>query len=395
MQRLSVVLAAISLALCLSLPGRTAAQNLPELAKSLDASVGWVQVIDRAGRGIGNGSGYAVGRTDDGDPLFLTNQHVIEGAFAIAVVFAVDTKLQVFNALVVNASSEYDMAVLQLDPVSTDTFDPVVLPLADRPIERGEQVYALGYPGVGDLPMRQAAQAQRYTANLTGGIVGRITDSRWESRGGNVEIIQHDAAINPGNSGGPLVTPCGTVVGLNTAVGIGETNSASFASSSKAMKSFLTSSGVDLVLSGPCGGEGVDWRIWTGGTLLLAAGLGAVAWGQSGNMNVKVPVFKKLSKSLLKVEILGLSATLTAAQLEKGVIIGRAKDAGLVVDDDNLSRQHAMLQLRDRKLYIRDLGSTNGTKVNGKEIARDSSRQINTRSEIKLGNIRLRLAQRA
>ena len=50
-------------------------------------------------------------------------------------------------------------------------------------------------------------------------------------------------------------------------------------------------------------------------------------------------------------------------------IIGRAWDADIFLDDDSVSRKHAELErTRDGHYTIRDLGSTNGTKLNGCRI---------------------------
>lgn len=48
--------------------------------------------------------------------------------------------------------------------------------------------------------------------------------------------------------------------------------------------------------------------------------------------------------------------------------IGRARDNGLVLDDPLVSRHHARLQARRGTLVLTDLGSTNGTRVNGAPI---------------------------
>jgi pSer/pThr/pTyr-binding forkhead associated (FHA) protein len=45
--------------------------------------------------------------------------------------------------------------------------------------------------------------------------------------------------------------------------------------------------------------------------------------------------------------------------------IGRATDNGLVIDDGRVSRHHGRLQARRGALVYTDLGSTNGTRVNG------------------------------
>ena len=48
--------------------------------------------------------------------------------------------------------------------------------------------------------------------------------------------------------------------------------------------------------------------------------------------------------------------------------IGRASDSDLVLRDGRVSRQHARLHGRDGVLVLTDLGSTNGTRVNGQRI---------------------------
>ncbi|MEM8936388.1 MAG: FHA domain-containing protein, partial [Pseudomonadota bacterium] len=52
-----------------------------------------------------------------------------------------------------------------------------------------------------------------------------------------------------------------------------------------------------------------------------------------------------------------------------GLLIGRIVDAGdLALDHPSVSRKHAKLSLHNQSLSIRDLGSTNGTFVNGRQI---------------------------
>jgi predicted component of type VI protein secretion system len=49
--------------------------------------------------------------------------------------------------------------------------------------------------------------------------------------------------------------------------------------------------------------------------------------------------------------------------------IGRWEDNGVVIDDRWISRHHAQIELKDQQYSIRDLGSKNGTLVNGQRIA--------------------------
>ncbi len=52
---------------------------------------------------------------------------------------------------------------------------------------------------------------------------------------------------------------------------------------------------------------------------------------------------------------------------EETVVLGRSSSCELVLDDASCSRQHACIELCEDGYRIRDLGSTNGVKVNGKK----------------------------
>jgi two-component system cell cycle response regulator len=50
------------------------------------------------------------------------------------------------------------------------------------------------------------------------------------------------------------------------------------------------------------------------------------------------------------------------------VILGRARGAGIQMDERGVSRQHARFQIRRGKVSLQDLGSTNGTWCNGRRV---------------------------
>src|SRR4051812_18633642 len=49
-------------------------------------------------------------------------------------------------------------------------------------------------------------------------------------------------------------------------------------------------------------------------------------------------------------------------------IIGRTPPADLILEGTTVSRRHCRLELLDGKLWLRDLGSTNGTYANGERL---------------------------
>ena len=51
-------------------------------------------------------------------------------------------------------------------------------------------------------------------------------------------------------------------------------------------------------------------------------------------------------------------------------VLGRGTDADIRLPDTGVSRKHVDVQLEDGTVFVEDLGSTNGTLVNGRRVGR-------------------------
>ena len=143
----------------------------------------------------GEGSGFVIST----DGYIVTNNHVIEDADDIKVLFKDGTELE---AKIIGRDPKTDIALVKVEPKGK-TLKTIALGDSDA-VRAGDWVVAIGNPF-----------GLEHT--VTAGIVSAkhrrdVTNQSYE------DFIQTDAAINPGNSGGPLIDLSGRVIGINTAI---------------------------------------------------------------------------------------------------------------------------------------------------------------------------------
>jgi len=149
------------------------------------------------------GSGIIVAQTD-ATLYIVTNNHVIDGASDVSVIFDNDAEVE---AEIKGTDSGNDLAVLavDIDNIDSDTLSSIkVATLGDSDdLQVGETAIAIG-------------NALGYGQSVTTGIISALNREVTIDNVTN-ELIQTDAAINPGNSGGALINSSGEVIGINSA----------------------------------------------------------------------------------------------------------------------------------------------------------------------------------
>lgn len=97
----------------------------------------------------------------------------------------------------------------------------------------------------------------------------------------------------------------------------------------------------------------------------------ALSADADGPMETRTAVFKvpEVRSPKARIRLWSVGGREREIPVEGGLMtIGRARDNDLVLDDGRVSRHHARLQARSGSLVLTDLGSTNGTIVNGAPI---------------------------
>lgn len=89
-----------------------------------------------------------------------------------------------------------------------------------------------------------------------------------------------------------------------------------------------------------------------------------------------------------KLVVVGGDAKKAEVSLDLPVVIGRGKEAGLTVPHALVSRKHTEVYEQDGRLFVRDLGSLNGTYLNNTRI--DCDQPLDPNQLLTLGNITFR-----
>jgi FHA domain-containing protein len=76
--------------------------------------------------------------------------------------------------------------------------------------------------------------------------------------------------------------------------------------------------------------------------------------------------------------------------LDGGVTIGRSPQTDIPIEDGYASARHARIYERDGFSYIEDMGSTNGTYLNGKRL--DARELLRAEDRIRIGDTEFRYA---
>ncbi len=151
------------------------------------------------------GEGLGSGFVWDKDGHIITNNHVVQGALEILVLFADGT---ISEAQLVGTDPDSDLAVVKVD-LAADKLIPITVADSDS-VKVGQLAIAIGNPFGLDGTMTVGIVSAKGRSLPTESVTGR---------GFSIpNIIQTDAPINPGNSGGVLVDADGNLIGVTTAI---------------------------------------------------------------------------------------------------------------------------------------------------------------------------------
>ena len=386
-------------------------------------------VVVKSSKGIGAGTGYIVSKG-----IVVTNFHVAGDAEKIVLLLKSDTgETKRYQAKLIWGSPERDLALLEAPELYAPPLELYVGPLA-----KGSQVISIGYPGQASTVIDPELKIMETTA--TQGIVGRVLNSTWGTNSEKFDIVQHSASVNRGNSGGPLIDMCGRVVGTNTLASVGsiegnksdgyyvsQTEGIFFASHISALLSGLKAKGIGYIESNiECSPSATtiaintkvspnNWVITSGiiAALLLAFGALFFSLRKSKVIRETFTQYKRRSsqakplpsnksnqrdreaKWLLKgsdSNNRNISLSLDSSAFNYGnVTIGRDSSVcQLVIDDTSVSREHASFSLSAERLMIKDLGSKNGTWIDGEKVGNQPV-TIRLGQTVTLGKVKLRV----
>jgi hypothetical protein len=105
-----------------------------------------------------------------------------------------------------------------------------------------------------------------------------------------------------------------------------------------------------------------------------------------GHTQIFQPAPAPASQSRTRLLLATSSGTHVIPLESTQLTIGRGLNNDVILEDTRVSRHHAQLRYRARRFWLSDLGSTNGTYINGEQVAEQALRDGDT---ISLGGLEL------
>jgi hypothetical protein len=99
-----------------------------------------------------------------------------------------------------------------------------------------------------------------------------------------------------------------------------------------------------------------------------------------GTLQPELPSLKKQQYVFVAIDNPRQRIQLT----KESTLVGRNPACDIALDHGSISRQHCLMQITDRGLHIKDLGTTNGTKINGVNITES---YINPGDQLTMGHL--------
>ncbi|MHB0936279.1 MAG: S1C family serine protease [Armatimonadota bacterium] len=197
----------------------TLGSSFADIADSLNNSVVHIkstsEQLDPFSMFFGGGgpqerTGIGTGVIVTADGYILTNFHVIEDGKEITVkVLNGKNPAKEYPAKIIGGDKREDLAVIKIDAKG---LTPVAFGNSEV-LRPGDPVMAIGNP-------------YGFEHTVSVGVVSALNrDLPVDETVMLRQMIQTDAAINPGNSGGPLVNSQGQVIGINSAIYVGNNGS--------------------------------------------------------------------------------------------------------------------------------------------------------------------------